>query len=255
MSNMRRSKRLVALAAGLSLVAAAACGGDDDDDDGDGRPTAPAAPRHRPTTEAPGTDAPPAPTHRHDGSRRRHRTTTGGTGGATGETAMTLTVDINPDAVWEDGSPITWADFECTWQATANTPGSVITAGLRPVTAVDRRRERQAGHHRVQPRSTARTRRCSTGIIKSVAVENCNDISGRLRHRACRISGRAVLIESWSHEPVRLRAQRDYWGDDSRSPSRSCSCRRPTRRPRSPRSCPARSTSSTRSSPTRSARR
>ncbi len=30
---------------------------------------------------------------------------------------MTLTFDINPDAVWEDGTPITWEDFECTWQA------------------------------------------------------------------------------------------------------------------------------------------
>ena len=32
MSNMRRSKRLVALAAGLSLVVIAACGDDDDDE-------------------------------------------------------------------------------------------------------------------------------------------------------------------------------------------------------------------------------
>ena len=30
---------------------------------------------------------------------------------------MTITYEISPDAVWEDGSPITAADFECTWQA------------------------------------------------------------------------------------------------------------------------------------------
>ena len=27
---------------------------------------------------------------------------------------MTVTVDLNPDAVWQDGSPITVADLECT---------------------------------------------------------------------------------------------------------------------------------------------
>ncbi|HET7847131.1 MAG TPA: hypothetical protein VFL72_06520, partial [Acidimicrobiia bacterium] len=40
------------------------------------------------------------------------------------ESAMTLTVDINPDAVWSDGTPITAADFECTWNANLNTPGA-----------------------------------------------------------------------------------------------------------------------------------
>ena len=37
---------------------------------------------------------------------------------------MTITVDINPDAVWQDGSPITVADVECTWRAARRThPG------------------------------------------------------------------------------------------------------------------------------------
>ena len=61
MSNMRRTKRLVALAAGLSLVAAA-CGGDDDDDsDATDAPEATEAPeadrgsgRDRATTEPEG---------------------------------------------------------------------------------------------------------------------------------------------------------------------------------------------------------
>ena len=50
---------------------------------------------------------------------------------------MTLTVDLNPDAVWQDGSPITVADIECSWRAAANTPGSVISGqGYNLVTAV-----------------------------------------------------------------------------------------------------------------------
>ena len=52
---------------------------------------------------------------------------------------MTITIDINPDAVWEDGSPITWEDFECTWQANLNTPGSIDTTGWDKITSVERR--------------------------------------------------------------------------------------------------------------------
>ena len=77
MSNMRRTKRLVALAVGLVLVAAA-CGGDDDDDAG--QPPTPrqapeateARPRH---TEATGRDrgAPEAPRPRRTGGTRTAR--------------------------------------------------------------------------------------------------------------------------------------------------------------------------------------
>ena len=101
MSNMRRSKRLVALAAGLSLVAiAAACG--DDDDDSSAATTAPSA------TEAPGTTAGSDTT---TASADATETTEGVAAGGstpTGDAAMRVTYDINPDAVWEDGTPITW---------------------------------------------------------------------------------------------------------------------------------------------------
>ena len=52
-------------------------------------------------------------------------------------TAMTLTIDLNPDAVWEDGSPITYEDLECTWQANLNTPGSIATTGYDQITSVE----------------------------------------------------------------------------------------------------------------------
>src|SRR5262245_24191396 len=122
---MRRTRRLFAFAAGLSLVAvAAACG--DDDDGGAAGTTAPAT--------APGTESatsPPASEQATTSPGTEPGTTTGETGGTqpSGEAAMTITIDINPDAVWEDGSPITWEDFECTWQAALNTPGSIVTGG------------------------------------------------------------------------------------------------------------------------------
>lgn len=50
---------------------------------------------------------------------------------------MTITYDIAPEAVWEDGSPITVADFAATWDASLNTPGSLSTTGYDQVLSVE----------------------------------------------------------------------------------------------------------------------
>ena len=47
---------------------------------------------------------------------------------------MQITYEINPKAVWDDGSPITVADFECSWQAALKTPGSIGTVGYDQIT-------------------------------------------------------------------------------------------------------------------------
>ena len=98
MRTTKRSTRYAALAIGLALVAAA-CGSDDDttssDDTTAGTETTAAA--------APDTTAAEAP-----------ETTAGGTEttAAGVDAAMTLTMNINPDAVWDDGTPISFADFQ-----------------------------------------------------------------------------------------------------------------------------------------------
>ena len=61
-------------------------------------------------------------------------TTAGTTADTTGDTtptgdtaAMTVTYSLSDVAVWDDGSPFTVADFQCTLDATMNTPGSLST--------------------------------------------------------------------------------------------------------------------------------
>ncbi len=44
---------------------------------------------------------------------------------------------INPDAKWDDGTPITSKDFEFTWQAHMKTKGSIFTTGYDKITSVD----------------------------------------------------------------------------------------------------------------------
>ena len=211
MSNTRRTKRLLAFAAGLSLVAVAC--GDDDDDGGAADTTAPAtAPGTEPATTPPASEPATTPPGTEPG------TTTGETGGSppSGEAAMTITIDINPDAVWEDGSPITWEDFECTWQAALNTPGSLVTGGPDKIIAVE---PGESDKQVVVSLSEvyAPYKQLFSGpvgsIIKKAAVADCNDISGDFQTELP-ISGRPYKIESWSDSQLILVANESYWGDD-----------------------------------------
>jgi len=209
-SNMRRSKRLVALAAGLALVTiAAACG--DDDDGGSaattaaGNATATTAGAETTTTEASGTETT-------EGSA----TTEAGGSAPSGETAMTMTIDLNPKAVWEDGTPITWEDFQCTWQAVVNTPGSLTTAGYDQITSV----EKGSSDSQVVvslksvygPYKTLFSD-ASVPIIKKAAVDDCMDVSADFSTEMP-ISGRAVKLQSWGENQSVLVANDKYWGTD-----------------------------------------
>jgi ABC-type transport system substrate-binding protein len=48
-----------------------------------------------------------------------------------------VTFKIRPEAVWDDGSPITSEDFEFTWHAIILTPGAIRTTGYRQIEYVD----------------------------------------------------------------------------------------------------------------------
>jgi peptide/nickel transport system substrate-binding protein len=206
-SNMRRTRRFVALVAGMSLVAIAAACGDDDDDGGGAATTAGG-------TEAPGTttgdtEAPATTT----GDTEAPATTTGDTGGSApaGDAAMTITFDINPEAVWEDGSPITWEDFECTWQANLNTPASLDTTGWDKITSV------AAGESDQQAVVSlnevfAPYKLLFDGLIKKAAVADCNDISAEFETELP-ISARPYRIDSWSNSQLILVPNENYWGD------------------------------------------
>jgi peptide/nickel transport system substrate-binding protein len=53
------------------------------------------------------------------------------------ESPFTVTFKIRPEAVWEDGSPITSADFDFTWRAMLGTPGAIRTAGYEQIESID----------------------------------------------------------------------------------------------------------------------
>jgi len=246
----RRTQRLLAFGVGLSLVAAA-CGDDDtestddtsavEDTAGDtdaaegtdapattaaseGTGAATTAPTETTgaavTTAAGGTDTTAAAgTDTTAATETSAATETTATGDTTGDTAaageggaMTLTVNLAENAVWEDGTPITVADLECTWQANLNTPGSVTTTGYDQITAVtagDSDKQAVIEFSAVYgPYKTLFDR-----IIKAAAVENCEDISGDFSTEQP-ISARPMMLESWSESQSVFIPNPNYFGDD-----------------------------------------
>ena len=123
MNTARRGRKILALAA-ASAVIFAACGSDDDG--GSGAETTDSGSE---TTEAPdGTEAP-------DTTDETTETTDGGEEGA-GEAVFRITYELSDNAVWNDGTPIMVADFQCGMDAALNTPGSLSTAGYDSITSI-----------------------------------------------------------------------------------------------------------------------
>jgi peptide/nickel transport system substrate-binding protein len=126
---------------------------------------------------------------------------------------MTLTVDLAEEAVWEDGSPITAADLQCTWRAHLNTPGSIETTGWDRIVAVD---EGASPKQAVIEFSSVYGpyKDLFNKIIKAAAVENCDDVSGDFG-TSLPISGRPVMLESWGEDRSTIVANPNYWGYDT----------------------------------------
>lgn len=130
---------------------------------------------------------------------------------ATGN-GMKITYDIAPEAVWEDGSPITVVDFQATFDASLNTPGSISTSGYDQISSVE------AGTSDKQVVVTLKSvyapwRGLFFNLIKAAAVENTADISGDFADMLP-FSGRPYKMESWSKDQIVYVPNESYWGTD-----------------------------------------
>ena len=125
---------------------------------------------------------------------------------------MTVTYDIAPEAVWEDGSAITAADFKATWEAALNTPGSISTVGYDQIDSVE------AGSSDKQVVVEFKSvygpyKGLFGGLIKAASVENASDISADFADFLS-FSGRPWKMKSWSPSQVIYVPNDKSWGDD-----------------------------------------
>ena len=125
---------------------------------------------------------------------------------------MTLTIRLNPAAVWDDGQPITSTDLACTWRAQLNTPGSSMVGWNDDIRSIDSTDPHVAIVHfssRVASYKTLFSR-----IIRHDAVKSCDDIS-RDFQSSIPFSGRPWMQQLWSQTYARLVPNPRYWQPDA----------------------------------------
>ena len=137
-------------------------------------------------------------------------------GGLT-QSPFTVTFKISPQAVWEDGSPITSADFAFTWRAILTTRGSIWTDGYNQITAIDSRDPQTAviAFDRVYVDGPDLFGGAFGFILKASAFPNVNrstpDLSQEMQ-KSVPFSGGPFRLHYWSHDQAVLVANDHYFG-------------------------------------------
>lgn len=149
-----------------------------------------------------------------DGTEATEGTDGGGGGG------MSVTYTLSDVALWSDGTPFSAADFECTWQATINTPGSITTAGYDLITSV----EEGASPQEVvvtfsENYAGFKTLFASPGLIKADQHENCSDVSADFPGAYTYGAGPYVMTE-WTPEQAVYEKNPEYAGANTGGPDR-----------------------------------
>ena len=122
---------------------------------------------------------------------------------------MTVTVDLDPDATWADGSPITVADVACTWRATLGPRSALAGAGYQHVRSVEPgTSERQVVIAFDQPYAAFRT--LFTRLIQASSVPDCSDVSTEFETTAP-MSGGPWRVESFDAEQLVLVPNEEHW--------------------------------------------
>lgn len=132
--------------------------------------------------------------------------------------AMTVTVDLNPDAVWSDGTPVTAEDFICTQQAFLNTPGSLSTIGYAEMLSVAAgESDKQVVIEFAEVYAPYKT--VFNQILPAHLIDNCSDISSDFLD-SIPVSARPWLLQEWSDQQAIMVPNEAYWGDDKPTAAR-----------------------------------
>jgi peptide/nickel transport system substrate-binding protein len=128
---------------------------------------------------------------------------------------MKITYEINPKAVWDDGSPITVKDFQCVFDATMGTTGTLSTTGYDQITSV----EQGASDHEVvvtlkSVYAPYKNLFSNPGPLKAAAFPNgCKDVSADMQS-LLPFASRPYKMDSWSPDQSVLSKNDKYWGSD-----------------------------------------
>jgi peptide/nickel transport system substrate-binding protein len=130
------------------------------------------------------------------------------------EAVMRVTYTLSDVAVWDDGTPISAADFQCTTDATLNTPGSISTTGYDKITSISEGASPQEVIVEFNDKY-APWKLLFSGLLKASATDDCNDVSAAF-DGGIPYSANEWKIDTWSAEQLVLVPNEGYAG--SRTP-------------------------------------
>ncbi len=212
---MRAGRSVAALTAIVVLTATgAACTGDDD---GPSLATTPPTaegtappPTEVPPSSSPSTVGVPATVDAVPAASSAPPVTS-----AAGPAPMTITIDLAPSAVWADGSPITAADFECTWRASRSMPGSADTEGYDLITSVTSgSSDRQVVIALDDVYAPYRT--LFDSVLQASTVTDCDDVSADFAATPPSAAG-PYRVESWDADRAVLVRNEHHAGEPART--------------------------------------
>ena len=132
--------------------------------------------------------------------------------GGVKDNPFTVTYRIDPQATWDDGTAITAADFDFTWQAALKTTGTVSAAGYDQIDSVDTANPRTVVLKFKEPYAAwPDLFGGSSGyVLKKAAFPDGPDLSNALQDGIA-FSGGAWKLQSWSADQSVLIPNRAYW--------------------------------------------
>jgi peptide/nickel transport system substrate-binding protein len=139
-------------------------------------------------------------------------------GGVT-EDPFTVTYNLNPDAVWADGSPITCADWDFTWKAFLNTKGTYYTTGYDQIDHMECPDDYTAVivFKNVYADWQVLFGGAFDFVMQASAFPNADpdkpDLSEDMVNEIP-FSGGPFILESWSKESLTLVRNENYWVED-----------------------------------------
>lgn len=140
-------------------------------------------------------------------------------GGITGEgETFSITYRLDPDAVWDDGTPITSADVEFSWRAVLDSTGTLSTAGYEDVRAIETPDPRTAilRFTRTYPAWPEVLGGFAGVILQKSKFPNGTDV-GDTMQTSIGFSGGPWKLQSFSADKQVLVPNERYW-DESRRP-------------------------------------
>ena len=126
---------------------------------------------------------------------------------------FTLTIRLNPDAVWSDGTPITSTDVWFTWRARLDTEGSLSTIGYDQIVDIDTSDPRVAVVTFSEP--YAPWRDLFDPLLPAHHLGPDTNIADRW-NESIPISGAPWLQQSWSQDQHVLVPNENYWEPERR---------------------------------------